>query len=420
MADNVQLSSLTMWVADPLRPTAHHARDVFSPVGKVGRWFVPAGIGVGALALSAVGWVTDAQQFYFSYLVGWTFCLSIALGSLFFVLVQHLTRARWSVVVRRISEALIWSFPLLALLFVPILIGMHDLYHWTHPELIDPADPQFDPIIAGKSGYLNIPFFIIRMVVYMVAWTFISYRLYALSVRQDVDGDRSIGARMRRVSAAGLVVTAVTTAFASYDLLMSLDPHWFSTIFGVYFFAAAFWTAHALIALFAILLQRSRGLRGIVNREHYHDLGKMMFGFTVFWAYIAFSQYMLIWYGNLPEETLWYRHRLEHGWEVHSAALLVAHFIIPFWVLLPRGAKRAVPVMSVMAVWFLVMNWFDFHWIAMPVLHPEHAGFHWLDFACWIGLFGLFVGLVLFRLGRHSLVPQNDPYLEKSLKFTNF
>ncbi len=420
MTNPVRSSSLSTWLADPLRPTLEHAREAFNPTGRVLAWYLPAGFGLAMIVLSIVGWVTNPKQFYFSYLVGWSFCLSIAVGSLFFVLINHLARSRWSVVVRRIPEALIWSFPLLALLSIPILIGMHDLYHWTHAEVYDPADSHYDPVLAGKRGYLNTPFFLIRMVIYFVAWSAISYRLYRLSLTQDLDRGTDHNTGMRRVSAAGIVITAVTTSFASYDFLMSLDPHWFSTIFGVYFFAASFWVAHAVIALIAILIQRNRGLRGIVSPEHYHDLGKMMFGFTVFWAYIAFSQYMLIWYGNLPEETVWYRHRLEHGWESHSAALLLAHFVIPFWVLLPRWTKRAIPVMSVMAVWFLVMNWFDFHWIAMPVLHPEKAGFHWLDFTCWLGLFGIFLGLVLFRLSRHSLVPQNDPYLEKSLHFTNF
>ncbi|NNE47054.1 MAG: hypothetical protein HKN37_10385 [Rhodothermales bacterium] len=419
MTNSVRSNSISTWLADPFRSTVDSTREVFKPTGKVLPWFIPAAIGIGLLVLTAVGWATNPRQFYFSYLVGWTFCLSIALGALFFLLINHLTRARWSIVLRRIPEALTWSFPVLAVLSVPILIGMHDLYHWTHVEVYDPADSHYDPILAGKRDYLNTPFFLVRLAVYFVAWTAISYRLYALSVRQDVDGDVNTGFKMRKVSAVGLAITAVTTSFASFDILMSLDPHWFSTIFGVYFFAASFWVAHAMIALIAILLQRRRGLRGIISPEHYHDLGKMMFGFTVFWAYIAFSQYMLIWYGNLPEETIWYRHRLQHGWEAHSAALLIAHFVIPFWVLLPRRAKRSVPVMSIMAVWFLVMNWFDFHWIAMPVLHPDQAGFHWMDFSAWLGLFGVFLGLVLFRLSRHSLVPQNDPNLAKSLKFAN-
>ncbi|MDX1430361.1 MAG: hypothetical protein R3282_08740, partial [Rhodothermales bacterium] len=268
MSNAVKTNSLSLWVLDPLRPTAEHAREAFNPSGKVMSWFIPAGIGVAFLVVSAVGWATNPKQFYFSYLVGWAFCLSLAIGSLFFILIHHLTRAKWSIVVRRIPEALIWSFPLLALLSIPILIGMHDLFHWTHHELYDPSSPQYDPLLAGKHGYLNTQFFIIRLVFYFLVWTFIAHRLYTVSLSQDVVEDSSAGGRMRNVSAFGLVVTAVTTAFASYDILMSLDPHWFSTIFGVYFFAASFWTAHALIALIAILIQRNKGLRGVITKEH--------------------------------------------------------------------------------------------------------------------------------------------------------
>jgi hypothetical protein len=419
MAKLVAANSVVGWLIDPFRPTGAQARRPYQPGQAVDSWIVPTGLGVALLVMSLAGWAVDPRQFYFSYLVGWVSCLSIAVGALFFVIINHLTRSRWSVVVRRIAEVLIWSFPALAVLSIPIFVGAHDLFHWTHQELFDPSSPHFDPILAGKSGYLNMPFFTVRIVAYFLIWSVISYLLYANSIRQDVKADPDTPARLRKISAVALPLTAVTTAFASYDVLMSLDPHWFSTIFGVYFFAASFWTAHATIALTAVMIQRRKGLRDVITREHYHDLGKMMFGFTVFWAYIAFSQYMLIWYGNLPEETVWYRHRLSHGWEVHSAILLIAHFVIPFWVLLPRRAKRAKSVMTVMALWFLAVNWFDFHWIAMPVLHPEQAGFHWLDVTCWLGLFGLFVGMVLYRLRRHGLVPQNDPYLEESLRFVN-
>ncbi|GIV57607.1 MAG: membrane protein [Rhodothermaceae bacterium] len=417
MANTVRRSSPLTWLVDPLQPT--DAEKAFRFSGDARWWMVPTLIGAALLVVSLVGWAVDAHQFYFSYLVGWTFCVSVALGALFFVVIQHLTKARWSVVVRRIPEALVWAFPILALLSVPILIGMHDLYHWTHHELIDPESPEYDPVLAGKAPYLNVPFFIVRLVFYFAVWTLVAYRLYTLSVRQDVTGDPEIPARQRSTSAWGLALMAVTTAFASYDLLMSLDPHWFSTIFGVYFFGGSFWAAFAFITLTAILFQKGGMLRHTITGEHYHDLGKFLFGFTVFWAYIAFSQYMLIWYGNLPEETVWYRHRLEHGWEVHSAALLIGHFIIPFWVLIAKGAKRIPALMAVMSVWALTMHWFDFHWIAMPVLHPEHAGFHWLDFTCWLGLFGLTMGLCYYRLSRHSLVPQRDPYLQKSIHFVN-
>lgn len=413
-------SSFLTRLVDPFQPTKEHAEPEYQYTADDRSWLIPLLVGAALLIVSAVGWAVDPDAFYVSYLIGWVFCLSLSVGALFFVIIQHLTKARWSVVVRRIAEALLWGFPLLALLSIPVLLGMHDLYHWTHDELYIFGEQGYDPIIAGKRAYLNEPFFIARLAAYFIAWTLVAYKLYKLSIQQDVDPDPTIPARQRKVSAWGLPLVAVATAFASYDLLMSLDPHWYSTIFGVYFFAGAFWAVHATIAFLAIAFQRSgRQLRGVVTAEHYQDLGKMLFGFTVFWAYIAFSQYMLIWYSNIPEETVWYRHRLEHGWGYHSAALLIAHFIIPFIVLLPRFTKRSAPVLAVMSVWALVMQWFDLHWLSAPALHAEHAGFHWLNFTCWLGLFGLFIGLVIYRLSRHSLVPRNDPYLENSRHFHN-
>ena len=418
MSNTIKRSNLFVWLLDPLQPTADRAEARYRFAGSPSAWLLPLGIGVAALVISAVGWVTDPEQFYFSYLIAWTFCISLALGGLFFVLIQHLTSARWSVVIRRIPEALIWSFPLLAVLGIPVLFGMHDLYHWTHHELFDPASASYDPVIAGKEAYLNIPFFLGRLAFYFIAWSYISYRLYTLSILQDVEPDPSIPKAQRRVSAWGLAVTAITTSFASFDILMSLDPHWFSTIFGVYFFAGSFMAIMAFIALISMTLQKAGMLTGVVTTEHYQDLGKLLFGFVFFWAYIAFSQYMLIWYASMPEETIFFRRRLENGWEVSSGILLFGHFVIPFIVLLSRPAKRLLPVLAFMCVWMLVMHWFDFHWIVMPVLH-EQATFHLLDFTTWIGLFGVFLGIVIYRLSRHSLVPEQDPRLGESLHFTN-
>lgn len=407
-------SSFLMQLIDPFAPTRDRASEEFRFRGDWRAWGIPLLVGGIGLVFSLVGWAVDPHQFYFSYLIGWVFCLSLAIGALFFVQIQHLTKARWSVVVRRIGESMLWAFPLLAVLSIPILIGMHDLFHWTHADVVEQ-----DPVLAGKSAYLNVPFFLIRLAFYFLMWSIVGYKLYRLSLEQGRTGDPDIPARQRKVSAWGLAVTSVTTAFASYDLLMSLDPHWYSTIFGVYFFAGSFMAIHASIALVAMALLGMNNLRNIVTREHLQDLGKMTFGFVVFWAYIAFSQYMLIWYGNIPEETIWYRHRLEHGWEVHSAILLIAHFIIPFLVLLPRSTKRSIPILSFMCVWLLVMHWFDFHWLAMPVLHPDEAGVHLLDVVSLIGLLGIFVGSAMYRLTRHSLVPERAPYLAESLRFEN-
>jgi hypothetical protein len=418
MKDSVQRSALLTWLADPLEATRDSARRVFQFTADRRAWLAPMGIGIALLVISAIGWAANPEQFYFSYLIGWTFCLSLAVGGLFFLFFQHLTRAEWSVVVRRIPEALVWAFPMLFILGIPIAFGMHDLYHWTHEELYIEGTPEYDAILAGKRAYLNTPFWIGRIVFYFAAWTLISYKLYTLSVRQDVNPETDIPAKQRKVSAWGLPLAAVTTAFASYDLLMSTYPHWFSTIFSIYFFSGSFLGAVCLISVTSMLMQRGGMLKNVVTKEHYHDLGKFTFGFVVFWAYIAFSQYMLIWYAGIPEETVWYKYRLEYGWGYHSAALLLGHFIIPFVLMLPRFVKRSRPILAFWSVWLLIMHWFDMHWIVAPVLH-QYGGFHWLDFACWLGLFSLTLGFVMFRLSRHALVPQNDPRLAASLRFQN-
>lgn len=419
MAD-IKSNSPLFLLGDPYKPTGDAAPEAFRFTGGNTLWLVPLVIGVLFLAVTAFGAGADSQQFYFSYLVGWSFALTIALGALFFVLVQHLTQAQWSAVVRRVPEALTWAFPLLAVLSIPIVLGMHDLYHWTHEELYDPTSDKYDALVAGKAAYLNVPFFLGRMVLYFVLWTFLSYKLYTISVKQDLEPSPDMPAKFRKVSAFGIIVFGLTIAFAGFDFIMSLDPHWFSTMYGVYIFAGSFMSAFAMIIFIYAVLQRAGMLNGTVTVEHYQDLGKFLFGFTVFWAYIAFSQYMLYWYGNIPEETVWYRHRLEHGWEYHSAALLVMHFIIPFIVLLPRFTKRILPVLAFMSVYMLVMHWFDLHWQVMPVLsnmRHSHAGFHWMDFTAFIGFFALLFGTTMYRLSRHSLVPSNDRYLDKSLRF---
>ena len=418
MSNTLKKSNPLVWLLDPLQSTSDQASEAYRFSGTASSWLLPAGIGLAALVMTLVSWVTDPKQFYISYLIGWTFCVSLALGGLFFVLIQHLTQAYWSVVIRRISEVLIWSFPMLFVLAIPLYFGMHDLYHWTHHELFDPADPAYDSIIAGKEGYLNVPFFIARIVAYFAIWSYFAYKLYTRSIGQDVAPDPSIPSKMRKTSAVGLVLTAITTAFAGFDILMTLDPHWFSTIFGVYFFGGAFLNIMCFTVLIAMLLRRKGMLKDVISTEHYQDLGKFMFGFIVFWAYISYSQYMLIWYANIPEETAFYRHRFEHGWGAYSAFLLVAHFIIPFFALISRGAKRTLPVLGFMAGWLLVMHWFDYFWVAMPTA-TDHASIHLVNITAFIGLFGLLIASVMYRLSRHSLVPQNDPQLARSISFTN-
>ena len=419
MSETVKRNNPLFWLIDPLKSTANQADPNYRYSWSQIAWMLPLAIGVAGLVISAVGWASGSHSFYFSYLIGWAFCLSIAVGAYFFVIIQHLTKARWSVVIRRIPEALIWSFPLLAVLGIPILLGMHDLYHWTHLELFDPASEHFDAVLAGKQSYLNTPFFLARVAFYFIVWTFISFKLYTLSIRQDNDPDPAIPKLQRKYSAIGLGLGAIVTSFASFDILMSLDPHWFSTIFGIYFFGGAFMTIMAVMILVSLTLQKNGMLKNEIKVDHYQDLGKFMFGFTVFWAYIAFSQYMLIWYGNLPEETIFYRHRLEHGWETFSAVLLIGHFVLPFILLLGRWSKRWLPFLGAMSIWMIGMQWFDMFWLIKPVMEAEHASLGLYDISAWLGLFGVFTAAFMYRFSRHALVPQRDPRLHKSLSFTN-
>lgn len=411
-------SSLLTWLIDPLRSTSESAPPEFQFTGDRRVWLVPAAIGLVLLAISALGWLVNPEQFYVSYLTGWTFCFTISIGALFFLYFNHLTKAGWNVVVNRINESLLWAFPMLAILFIPILFGMEEIYNWAQPERFIEGHPNYDEIIAGKEAYLNMTFWSIRMVSYFLLLSLLSYKLYATSVKQDVTGDASLVKELRFTSAWGLPLTAVITAFASYDILMSMDAHWYSTIFGVYIFAGGMLAFLALTIITATSLQRSGMLNDTITPEHYHDLGKYLFGFTVFWAYIAYSQYLLIWYAGIPEVTIFYRIRLEYGWEWHSAMLLLMHFVIPFLILLPRITKRIPVLLGIMAVWLFGMHWFDLHWLSVPYVN-DAGGFHWLDFTTWLGLLGLFLAAALYRLSRHALVPYKHPYLRESMHFEN-
>lgn len=370
-------------------------------------------IGVLALAISFVlGW-GDRSQLMHSYLVAFLFGLSIALGALFFVLVQYATRAGWSVVVRRIAEHAMATLPLFALLFVPIAVfGMDTLFHhWAHP-----GD---DPILLGKQTFLNPTFFFVRAAVIFAVWIALATWFYRRSTRQDEEATAAMTRRMQSVSAPSLILFALSVTLAAVDWIMSLDPHWFSTVFGVYFFSGAVVAALAFLILVTVVLRRGGSLGGVITGEHDHDLGKLLLAFVVFWAYIAFSQFMLIWYANIPEETLFFVHRWHHGWEVLSVALAVGHFGVPFLFLLPQEVKRNHATMVVAACWLLVMHYLDLYWLVMPNLHPDHAHADVLDVTCLIGVVALFVAVFARRLAAHKLVPVGDPRLAESLAFEN-
>lgn len=365
----------------------------------------------GSLALgAAVGW----DRFLQAYLVNYAFVLSLSLGALFFVLIQHVTGATWSVVVRRLAEAIAANLPWLGLLALPILFGLRSLYPWS-----DPAHAAHDPLLAAKAPYLNATFFTVRLAIYFLVWTWLALHYFRHSVAQDATGELRHTHAMQRLSGPGLVLFAVTVSFASFDLLMSLNPHWFSTIFGVYFFAGSALGSFALLALWARMLQARGLLTRAITREHYHDLGKLVFAFIVFWAYIAFSQYMLIWYANIPEETTWYLARQTGSWTAVTVLLLFGHFFLPFLALISRTPKRRSLLLLPGALWVLLMHWVDLYWLVMPGFSPGRLPLHLLDLTLFIGFAGLTMALVLWRLRRRSIVPERDPRLAASLEFEN-
>jgi len=370
------------------------------------------GIG-GSVALAATrehGW----DRLLETYLVSFGLFLALTLGALFFVMLQHVTRAGWSVVVRRIAEAMATNIWLMAVLAVPVVVGMKHLYHWSHME-----EAAHDPLLAAKAGFLNPSFFITRLVIYFAIWSVLAWFFHRTSVRQDATSDPAASVRMERAAAPGIILFALSANFAAFDLFMSLDPHWFSTIYGVYFFAVS------VVCFFAVMpktlagLQFQGVLKNVVTVEHYHDLGKFLFAFNVFWAYIAFSQYMLIWYGNIPEETEWFLKRQTGDWTWVSLALIVFHFVIPFLMLISRTVKRRPMLLAGVGVYMVLMTWMDREWCVGIPLSPGVAPFGLMDILCFAGMTGLYSTVFALRLKRHSLIPAGDPRLRESIVFEN-
>lgn len=362
------------------------------------------------------------QRLAFSYLTGFMFWLTIALGGLFFVILHYLARSGWSVVVRRLAEKIAGTLPLFAVLFLPIpLFFMHDLFHWVDAEAV-----AHDPLLQHKEAYLNAGFFNARAFIYFAIWIGLAYYFNRASQKQDATGDLGTTATLNKRSAPCMVLFGITLNFAAIDWMMTLDPHWFSTIFGVYAFAGCVVAIFSVLIFMCLRLQSHGALEGVVTGEHYHDMGKMLFGFIVFWAYIGFSQFMLIWYANIPEETIWFDHRWHNGWQPVSIFLAVGHFAIPFFWLISQPAKRSRFALTAGALWVLFMHYVDIYWLVMPT--PVPSGEHHAmavqafqpavtDFLCWLGIGGLFIAFLGRLLQQGNLVPAADPRLAESLVF---
>lgn len=477
--------------------------DEANPMGRAARPIYLTSFAVGIIGLVVAvlaafyGGDNGTRHFGLAYLTSFGFFLSLTLGCLFFVLIQHLTRAGWSVVVRRVAEAFAASMPTMALLAIPILLIVclygGQLYNWAQPidkmehiaarnaaahnqqaeadarqAMLTPEQlheqreaartkkiqkgerpdvtgsmaalieagptaqsveitPEFVHLMKWKRPYLNRWSFLMRWVTFLGVWSVIGIYFWRTSLRQDRTGDESLTLAMQKYSAPLMLVFAVTLTFGAFDLLMSLDARWYSTVFGVYFFAGCVVGSLAMMILVIMGLQRM-GYMKSVTTEHYHDLGKLMFTFIFFWGYIAFAQYMLMWYGNIPDQVYWLSKRgmttvpdqmAGNNWIWIALVLLFGHLLIPFGGLLSRHVKRNKKALAFWAAWMLVMHFIDIYWLVMPEWHYGHLPHGLVLFGCIVGVGGIFLGGAVRVAAKHSLVPTQDPRLAESLGFEN-
>lgn len=452
-------------------------------------WKVCAGAGGLGLAVSLGGLAMDAKRFAFSYLFAFVVFLTVALGSIFFILINRLTSAGWSVTVRRTAEFFGAGLVIFPVLFVPVLLSMGNLFPWWNgghgeehaaialvseakaaqhggehaaPAGSAPAAPAAaaehgaapaaghgeagkaeaahagghegghaaghqDPhhvahgqVLHAKSFFFEKPFFLGRAALYLVIWCWLGWSFLRVSTRQDATKDPKDTLAAQRMSPLAAWAFGLTLTFSMFDWVMSLDPAWFSTIFGVYLFSCSAVSAMAVLIFVTMSLKEAGPLKDVVNVEHFHDMGKLLFGFNGFWAYIGFSQYMLIWYAGLPEETTFYHARglgpAEGSWRIISIGLMVAHFIIPFFMLISRHAKRNLGVLKMGTVWLFAVHILDIYWFVLPNYTKELAP-HWLDVTCLLGVGGIYLATVFYFMGKHQLIPVGDPRLKRALAF---
>jgi hypothetical protein len=377
------------------------------PVVEIGQWQLRAMmVGVVAAIVSIVGLVLDPTQFLRSYLFAYLFWTGMALGCLGILLLHHTVGGKWGIVIRRMCEAGARTLPFMAILMVPILLSLPALYLWAKPEAAN------DPVIHAKVGYLNIPGVIGRTIFYFLVWTFYALRLSALSSRQDATGDPELAGKMKAMSAPGLVVFAFVSTFAFIDWIMSLEPHWFSTIYGAMFLIGQVLEAFAFMIALTIVLSTRAPLRNYFTRQHLHDLGNLMFAFMVLWAYLSFSQFLIIWSGNLPDEIPWYLRRLRGGWGWVALTLVIFHFATPFLLLLMRGIKRHADRLLRVCLLMLVVRVVDVYWIVVPSFYLEQLRIHWLDFTTPVAVGGLWLAVFFWQLKSRPLIPLRDPQLQ--------
>ncbi len=364
-----------------------------------------------ALAACAAGAVASPGAFFRSYLFAYVFFTGLSLGCLSIVMLHHSTGGAWGIPIRRILESGTRTLPLVAILFLPIALGMKHLYPWARPEEV-----AKDALLQAKAAYLNVPFFLARAAFYFAVWIAIAYQVNRWSLEQDRAGSPALTRKLQLLSAGGLVAYGLTMTFASIDWVMSLEPHWFSTMYGVLYIAGQALNALAFVTAALVLMSGEKPFSGFVRPSHFHDLGKLLLAFVMFWAYVSFAQYLIIWAGNLPEEIPWYLRRLHGGWGWLGVALVVLHFALPFLLLLPEGANRNARILASVAGLVVLMRLVDVYWLVRPVFTQASASaasarfeVHWLDLTAAVGIGGVWLAVFLWQLEERPLLPVNDP-----------
>ena len=368
-------------------------------------------VGIAALVLAALDGIRAPEQFFRSYLVAFVFWLGFPLGCAAFLMVHHLTGGFWGLPIRRPLEAGTRTLPLLTALALPLLLGLGRLYSWSHPDLV-----AADAVLKSKQLYLNLPFFLIRNVIYFAVWWALVRGLNRWSDEQDRTGDPRLALRLESMSGPGLVLYGLTVTFFSIDWIMSLEPHWFSTIFGLIFMVLQVLGALALAIFVVGLLSRYEPVATVITSDRFNDLGNLVLTFVMLWAYLSFSQFLIIWAGNLINEIPWYVIRAEGGWAIVALVLIFLSFAIPFYLLLMRPIKRRVETLSTLCGALIVITLVDVYWMVAPAFEKAGPRFYLLDFLLPVGIGGVWVASFVAQLKSRPLVPLHDPRFEGALQ----
>jgi hypothetical protein len=375
-------------------------------------WRTRAAIaGVIGAALCAVGFFQSPTQFYRSYLWSYLFVVGLSVGSLTWLMLQYLTGGAWGVVIRRPCEAAARTLPLVALMFAPILIGIPNLYQWSHAKAV-----AADEVLQHKHVYLNTPFFLGRAALYLGGWLLLSWLFNRWSAAEDLDGRGPAHRKMGAMAGPGLIFWGFSVTFMAIDWVLSIDPHWFSTMFGLLFMVGQGLTAMAFLITLMVLLSYRRPMSEILTPRHLHDLGKFLLALVMVWAYFSFSQFLIIWAGNLPKEIPWYIERLRGGWQYVGLALVLGHFALPFALLLSRDLKRNFKLLAGIAFFVLLMRLVDLYWLVAPDFTKGPFSPSWMDVAAPAGVVGLWLACFLWQLEKRPLMPLHDPQLQEALE----